>query len=152
MSEKTKNEKCEDKRCPIHGNLVTRGRKFEGIVIGKDLHGTAKIEWSRKKKIQKYERYEIKRSRVKAHVPKCMEIGKGDKVLIEECRPLSKTKNFVITQKIGTDILYKAKEEALIEGKFKESKKEIVNKEKRMEEEEKQSENNDSIEEEGSEE
>jgi len=137
MAEKTKEKKCEDKRCPIHGNLVTRGKKFEGIVIGKDLHGTAKVEWSWKKKIQKYERYQVKRSRIKAHIPKCMDIQKGDNVLIEECRPLSKTKTFVITKKIGTDILYKAREEALEEGKFKESRKVIENKEKRMKEEEK---------------
>ncbi|RLF76193.1 30S ribosomal protein S17, partial [Thermococci archaeon] len=52
--------------------------------------------------LKKYERYELRRSRIHAYNPECIDAKAGDKVLIAETRPLSKTKNFVvvaITQK-----------------------------------------------------
>jgi len=124
---------CTDKKCPFHGKVKTHGRKIKGIVIGKDLHGTAKVEWIRKVKIPKYERFEIRRSRVKAHNPACINAEKGDIVIIQETRPLSKTKHFVIIKKIGKYELFKQREELLEEGKFKKSKKEIVNEMKEQE-------------------
>ena len=48
--------------------------------------------------VPKYERYLTKRSKVKAHNPDEMAATEGDKVIIKECRPLSKTKKFVVTE------------------------------------------------------
>jgi len=39
-----------------------------------------------------------KRSRVAAHNPVCINAKIGDKVRIAECRPISKTKAFVIIE------------------------------------------------------
>ena len=38
-------------------------------------------------------------SRITAHNPPCIDAKTGDKVKIAECRPLSKTKNFVVVEK-----------------------------------------------------
>ena len=119
---------CEDKKCPIHSNLKVRGRLFTGIVINTDVHRSATIEFERSYYVQKYERHEKRRTRLRVHNPACINAKKGDKVKVSECRPLSKTKKFVIIEKIGKDILFKQREDALEESKFKE--KEEKNKEK----------------------
>lgn len=101
-TEKVKEENnCKDNNCPIHGNISLRGRTFEGLVIKNPFQKTATIEWERRKFVKKYERYEKKRTRVKAHSPTCLDIKKGNKVKIMESRPISKTKKFVIMQKIS---------------------------------------------------
>jgi len=91
---------CKDKKCPFHGNLMVRGRSFTGKVIKSDSHGTICLEWPRLLYLPKYERYEKRRSRIKAHNPQCISAKIGDKVLVMECRPLSKTKHFVVVRKI----------------------------------------------------
>lgn len=91
-------ETCKDKKCPYHGNLKPRGRLFVGKVVGGDTHRTVNIEWPRLLFIKKYERYEKRRTRVKAHNPSCINAKVGDTVKIAETRPMSKTKNFVVLQ------------------------------------------------------
>ena len=90
---------CNDRNCPFHGSLRVRGRIFTGTLIRKDLNNTATIEWPRVAYLQKFERYEKKRSRVKAHNPDCINAEVNDKVTIMETRPISKTKSFVIIEK-----------------------------------------------------
>lgn len=104
-------EKCNDKHCALHGELATRGRTFVGTVISVKAQRTVTVEWGRFKKNKKYERYEKARTRVKAHSPDCIDVQKGDKVKIAECRRLSKTKSFVVTEKLGKDIIFAAKED-----------------------------------------
>jgi|SRR3989344_6625134 len=93
-------KECNDKKCPTHGNISLRGRIFHGVIVSKDAHRTVVVEWPRIVKIRKYERFEKKRSKVKAHNPSCINAGLGEMVKIVECRPLSKTKNFVIVERI----------------------------------------------------
>jgi small subunit ribosomal protein S17 len=93
-------EKCEDQNCPFHSNLKTRGRVFTGKVVSKDLHKSAKIEWKRQYFIPKYERYEKRLSKISVHNPKCIDAQVGDQVRVMETRPISKTKHFVIIEKI----------------------------------------------------
>lgn len=110
MKEETKNgigvdvklpsKKCADPKCPFHGSLSVRGRVFVGNVISDRMAKTVSVGWERRIYIQKYERYERKRSKVKAHSPDCLEIKKGDKVKIMQCRPLSKTKHFVVIERM----------------------------------------------------
>lgn len=90
---------CNDKNCPFHGFLKVRGRIFTGKVVSKK-DKTATIEWDYLKHIPKYERSERRRTRVYAHSPQCINIAFGDTVRIAECRPISKTKNFVVIEKI----------------------------------------------------
>lgn len=78
--------------------ISTRGRTFTGKVIRDKMSKTVTVEWERQKYIQKYERYEKRRSRVKAHNPEHINAKEGDIVKIEETRPLSKTKHFVVTE------------------------------------------------------
>lgn len=78
------------------GDLRLHGRTFKGTVISKKMQKTAKVEWERTCLIKKYERYEQRRSRVMAHIPDNLDVKEGDKVIIKECRPISKTKHFII--------------------------------------------------------
>jgi len=92
---------CGDKDCHIHGNLKTRGKTFEGIVI-KKFHKRVAIEFERMIYIAKYERYAKSKTKVHARLPTCMEkeINMGDLIKIQECRPLSKIIHFVVISKI----------------------------------------------------
>jgi small subunit ribosomal protein S17 len=92
---------CKDKDCHIHGNLKTRGKTFEGVVIRK-FHKRITIAFERMIYIKKYERYAKSRTKVHARLPVCMEkeINIGDLVQIKECRPLSKIIHFVVFKKI----------------------------------------------------
>ena len=48
--------------------------------------------------INKFERYEKRNSKIKAHKPDCLDVKVGDSVKIAECRQLSKTKHFVLVE------------------------------------------------------
>lgn len=87
---------CEDYRCPWHGKIAIRGRAFKAVVKSSKSHFTAVVEWGYHHYFPKYERYERRRSRVIAHNPPCIRARDGDEVMIAECRPLSKTKKFII--------------------------------------------------------
>src|SRR3989338_350971 len=88
--------KCDDKKCPFHGALKVRGRTFFGRVISAKAQKTVRIEFPRLYPLPKYERFERRRTRIQAHNPSCINAVEGDNVKIMECRPLSKTKNFVV--------------------------------------------------------
>ncbi len=83
--------------------FVTRGRTFTGKVISSKMAKTAKIQWDRRSYLYKYERYQKKKSSVMAHVPEGINIAIGDTVRIAECRPISKTKNFIIVEKVNAE-------------------------------------------------
>lgn len=94
-------EECEnDPACPYHGGLKVRGRVFDGIVVSDKMKRTIVIERHRIRLVRKYERYEKVKSRMVAHNPKCINAKVGDKVRVAECRPISKTKTFVVIEKI----------------------------------------------------
>lgn len=87
---------CDDPKCPWHGRLSVRGRVFEGIVKSTKSHNTAIIEMGYHRYVQKYQTYEKKRLRITAHNPPCVHARDGDHAIAAECRPLSKTKHFVV--------------------------------------------------------
>lgn len=91
-------KKCTDKNCPIHGTLSTRGRVLEGVVVSDKMHDTVVVLRDHVRYIPKYERYKKCSSRIPAHNPQCISAKSGDKVKIAECRPLSKTKHFVVVE------------------------------------------------------
>ena len=116
-------EKCKDIHCPVHGSLSLRGRSFVGTVVNARMQRTATVEWETNRLIPKYERYAKIRTKIKVHNPDCVNAKKGDIVHIRECKPLSKTKHFVIVKKVGEDILFTEKEALLNESRVKAKKK-----------------------------
>jgi small subunit ribosomal protein S17 len=93
--------KCEDENCAWHGKISVRGRVFRGQIRSAKSHNTAIVEWDYHRLAPKYERYERRKSRVTAHNPPCIHAREGDTVVIAECRPVSKTKNFIIVSKLA---------------------------------------------------
>ena len=89
-------ETCNDKHCPFHAGFNTHGRALVGKVIKLNSAKTAQIETQKLAYLSKYERYEKKRIRLHVHCPPCIKLKLGDKVRVMECRPISKTKNFVV--------------------------------------------------------
>ncbi|MBK5190905.1 MAG: 30S ribosomal protein S17 [Methanosarcinales archaeon] len=92
-------KECEDVDCPFHGTLPVRGQILEGEVVSDKAPKTVVVQRVYLKKIPKYERYEKRRSKIHAHNPPCINAKVGDVVKIAECRPLSKTKSFVVIEK-----------------------------------------------------
>jgi len=97
---KKQGKECNDKNCPIHGSLKLRGRIFTEKVVSAKSRRSAIIEINKLNYIQKYERYEKRKTRLQVHNPDCINAKKGDTVKVKECRPISKTKHFVIIEKV----------------------------------------------------
>lgn len=115
------------------GKILPRGRAFTGTVVSVSPHKSAVAEWDWWKYVPKYERYEKKKTRISVHNPAEIGAQKGDKVRIRECRPLSKTKKFIITEIIGKEEFFAEKERLMEEAKVKakEEKKEEKGTEKK---------------------
>jgi small subunit ribosomal protein S17 len=128
---------CDDKNCPFHGTLKVRGKQFTGKVVSHKMQRSVVVEWQGWRHIPKYERYKRTRTKVIAHNPPCINAAEGDRVMIGECRPLSKMKNFVVMKVLGKLEKYALEREALEEGKHKIKKKEAENKEAAEERQEK---------------
>jgi small subunit ribosomal protein S17 len=92
---------CNDINCPKHGNLKVRGMVREGIVASTKAKKTAVVKIPYLRKVKKYERYEKRTGRIHAHLPDCIQVKEGDRVRIGECRKVSKTKAYVVLEKIG---------------------------------------------------
>lgn len=79
--------------------LVASRKRLKGIVVSNAMDKTIVVLVNRYVKHPKYKKY-IKRSKkYKVHDEK-NEYKVGDKVIIEESRPISKDKHFKITAKI----------------------------------------------------
>jgi small subunit ribosomal protein S17 len=91
-------EKCTDRNCPFHGTLSVRGQIIEGIVVSDRMKGTVVVKKDYRRFIPKYERFELRSGKYRAHNPPCIDAKVGSKVRIMECRPLSKTKSFVVIE------------------------------------------------------
>ncbi|MFH0832677.1 MAG: 30S ribosomal protein S17 [Candidatus Aenigmatarchaeota archaeon] len=89
---------CDSDKCPWHGHLKIRGRIFVGVAVSTRATNTAIVEWNYYKKVPKYERYERRKTRIAAHLPKCILVKIGDKIKVAECRSLSKMKKFVVVE------------------------------------------------------
>ena len=95
---KAPSQKCADAKCPWHGSVPVRGRIFVGEVESAGGAKSAIVRWGHMNYISKYERYERRNTSVSAYNPACIAAKKGDTVKIAECRPLSKTKSFVVIE------------------------------------------------------
>lgn len=116
---------CTDKNCPFHSTVGVRGKVFTGLVVNDKMTRTVTIVWTRRTYVPKYERYEKKKSKLKAHNPNCIGAKKGDVVRIVETRPLSKTKHFTVIEVLGKESKKETlKEESLLESGLAEKKSE----------------------------
>ncbi len=88
-------EACDDPHCPFHGTLSVRGQIMEGVVASTKMDRTAVVVRERLHLVPKYDRYEKRTSRYRVHNPPCLKLQAGDRVMVAECRPLSKTVTYV---------------------------------------------------------
>lgn len=112
-------ETCKDNHCPKHGTAKVHGRVFTATVLSARAQKTAIVEWERRYHVPKFERYERRLTRLNVHNPECINAKAGDIVKITECRPISKTKHFVITEKVGTERLFAERAALMQEAKVK---------------------------------
>jgi small subunit ribosomal protein S17 len=98
MTLKKPEMECSEVDCPFHGTLAVRGRMLEGTVVSTRMQKAVVVQISYTRYNKKYERYARMRSRITAHSTPCIPVKVGDTVRIAECRPLSKTKNFVVVE------------------------------------------------------
>ena len=84
---------CTDGKCPFHGSISVKNELLTGTVVKKDVNRSATIEWFKSSYVPKYERYEMRRRKMRVHNPACLDAPIGEKV--------SKTKHHVIIQKQG---------------------------------------------------
>lgn len=71
------------------------GKRFSGIVVSDKMKDTVVVKVERYYKHPKYEKYIKEQKRYKAHNPgNTKKIG--DKVEIQETRPISKDKHFIV--------------------------------------------------------
>ncbi len=89
---------CRDVKCVWHGKLPIRGRVFSGEVVSDSAAKTVLVEWGYNHLLPKYQRYERRHTRVAAYNPDCVGAKIGDVVMVAECRPLSKTKAFIVIE------------------------------------------------------
>jgi small subunit ribosomal protein S17 len=92
-------EECDDVNCPFHGSLSVRGQVHVGTVVSDKMALTVVIQQEHERLVKKYQRYEKRKSKIHAHNPSCINAKEGDIVTIAECRPLSKTKSFVVVKR-----------------------------------------------------
>ncbi len=98
-------KECNDKDCPFHGTTRIRGKITSGVVVSKKSRNTVIIRRNYVQFIKKYQRYERRNTRLACHLPDCLrnEINLGDLIRVGESRKLSKTKAFIVLEKISSE-------------------------------------------------
>jgi small subunit ribosomal protein S17 len=72
-------------------------RKLTGVIVSDKMDKTVVVEVNRYVKHPKYGKYYTISKRYKAH-DETSQYNVGDTVIIEECRPMSKDKNFIVIE------------------------------------------------------
>jgi len=84
--------------------LRFRGRSFVVTVVSAKLPKTATVERTYSHYLPKYERFTQRKKKMCVHNPIEVSAKEGDMVRIVECRPISKTKRFVIVERLENEI------------------------------------------------
>ncbi len=74
-------------------------KQLKGKVVSDKMQKTVVVEVERIKEHKKYKRRYKIHKRYKAHDPKG-EYKQGDNVLIEECRPISRDKRWIVVKRL----------------------------------------------------
>jgi small subunit ribosomal protein S17 len=80
--------------------IIINRKKITGTVVSDKMDKTVVVNTMRYVAHKKYGKYYKIDKRYKAH-DEANEYKVGDKVVIEECRPMSKDKNFKVVSKIS---------------------------------------------------
>ena len=88
-----------DPNDPFYGTLPVRGQILRGTVLKAKAQKTVVVQVNKMKYDTKYERYSRSSSKINAHSPASVGAAEGDDVTMMECRPLSKTKSFVVIER-----------------------------------------------------
>ncbi|EFJ07974.1 hypothetical protein SELMODRAFT_268639 [Selaginella moellendorffii] len=89
-----------DKKCPFTSDVSIRGRILTGTVATTKMTRSIIVRRDYLHYVKKYQRYEKRHSNVAAHVSPCFRVKEGDKVILGQCRPLSKTIRFNVLKVI----------------------------------------------------
>jgi len=76
---------------------IKRSRSLNGKVVSNKMAKTVTVLVERRLKHPLYEKFITRSKKYQAHVEN-NNINIGDLVLIEECRPISKTKNWLVKE------------------------------------------------------
>ena len=76
---------------------IKRSRSLNGKVVSNKMAKTVTVLVERRLKHPLYEKFITRSKKYQAHVEN-NDINIGDIVLIEECRPISKTKNWLVRE------------------------------------------------------
>src|SRR3989338_2164209 len=98
---------CDDVGCPFHGRLRVQKRTVDGIVVSAKMRRTVTVRSEFRIKLKKYERFAKGYTSLKAHNPDCIGAREGDLVTVAACRPLSKSKHYVVIAKKGSSVAVK---------------------------------------------
>lgn len=75
-------------------------RTLQGVIVSKKMQKTAVVKVDYWYQVPKYKKIIRKSKKFKAHLEPANLAEVGDKVLIEECRPLSKEKRWRVVKKL----------------------------------------------------
>lgn len=70
--------------------------RMNGVVAGNKMDKTVVVEVSRKVRHPKYKKYILRKTKVYAHTEQELEVG--TKVTVEESKPISKLKRWVVVE------------------------------------------------------
>ena len=79
-------------------NKLSKPKILKGVVVSDKMQKTAVVEVLRLKKHPKYKKYYKVTTKFKAHNPE-NQYHIGDKVIMQETRPMSKDKRWIIVSK-----------------------------------------------------
>mmetsp|Transcript_34477 Transcript_34477/g.55532 ORF Transcript_34477/g.55532 Transcript_34477/m.55532 type:complete len:122 (+) Transcript_34477:2142-2507(+) len=95
-----------DKKCPFINALSIRGKVFKGIIRSAKMKSTVVVRVNFLIFLSKYKRFKKKHINIHAHKSNFFRCKKGDKVLIAECKPLSKTVKHCVIKVIENKVFY----------------------------------------------
>ena len=79
--------------------MIATKKKLKGVVVSDGMEKTIVVLVNRYIKHKLYDKYFKKAKKYKVHDSE-NKYKKGDSVIIEECRPISKDKHFTVLKKI----------------------------------------------------
>lgn len=95
---KAPKKECDDAHCPFHGKLAVRGKLFDGKISSTKAKQTITLQKETPVYFSKFRRYARSKSTIHAHLPTCIEVQEGDRVIAAECRPISKSVSYVVVE------------------------------------------------------
>jgi len=99
FNKKTNEEALKGTAAAVAEGQKNNGRKLTGTVVSDKMKKTVVVAVSFEKKHPKYQKYYAVTNKFKAH-DENNDYHIGDKVVIQETRPLSKEKRWVVISKV----------------------------------------------------